>query len=64
VFVWRYLDAQGERVGESEPFEERQAAETWLGEVWADLLTRGVEEVALIDQARELTLYRMGLREA
>jgi hypothetical protein len=64
VFVWRYLDVAGDDIGESESFEEREAAETWLGEAWSGLLNRGVEEVALEDRDRGRTLYRMGLREA
>lgn len=63
MFVWTYLDAAGDQVGESEAFEDRQAAEAWLGDTWSDLLQRGVEEVALEDRAGERTLYRMGLRE-
>lgn len=62
--MWRYLDVAGDELGESEPFEEREAAETWLGESWSDLLQRGIEEVALEDRDRRRTLYRMGLREA
>jgi hypothetical protein len=64
VFVWRYLDAGGETAGESGPFEDREAAEAWMGEAWAGLLARGVEEVALLDGERDRTVYRMGLREA
>ncbi|MGH2675213.1 MAG: hypothetical protein ACRDH1_07365 [Actinomycetota bacterium] len=64
MFVWGYLDADGAEAGESEPFDEREAAESWLGEAWADLLARGVEEVVLVDRDRGRTLYRMGLREA
>jgi hypothetical protein len=64
VFVWRYLDVAGDDLGESESFEAREAAETWLGESWSGLLSRGVEEVALEDRDRGRTLYRMGLREA
>lgn len=64
MFVWRYLDAQGARTGESGLFADREAAESWLGETWADLLARGVEEVVLEDHDRGRTLYRMGLREA
>jgi hypothetical protein len=64
VFVWRYLDAEGARAGESGPFPDREAAEAWLGETWSDLLAEGVEEVALEDRDRDRTLYRMGLREA
>lgn len=64
MLVWTYLDASGDQVGESEGFEDRQAAEAWLGETWSDLLQRGVEEVVLEDRDRKRTLYRMGLREA
>jgi hypothetical protein len=48
----------------SEPFQDRQAAEAWMGEAWSDLLARGVEEVVLVDRERDRTVYRMGLREA
>lgn len=64
MFEWRYLDARGERAGQSAPFEDRETAEAWMGEAWADLLARGVEEVALHDGDRDRTVYRMGLREA
>jgi hypothetical protein len=63
MFVWRYLDASGGQVGESGSFEEREAAEAWLGDTWSDLLQRGIEEVVLEDRDRGRTLYRMGLRE-
>lgn len=63
MFVWRYLDVAGDDLGQSEPFEDRQDAEAWLGETWAGLLQRGIEEVALEDQDRGRTIYRMGLRE-
>lgn len=64
MLEWRYLDAAGAETGTSQPFEDRERAEAWMGEAWSDLLARGVEEVALIDRERERTLYRMGLREA
>ena len=63
MLVWAYLDASGDQVGESEAFEDRQAAEAWLGESWSGLLQRGVEQVVLEDRDRKRTLYRMGLRE-
>jgi hypothetical protein len=63
MFTWSYLDASGDRVGESEVFDDRQAAEAWMVDAWSDLLQRGVEEVALEDRDRKRTLYRMGLRE-
>ena len=62
--MWGYLDAEGGQVGESEPFEDRESAEAWMGQAWADLLDRGVEEVVLRDRDRGRTLYRMGLRES
>lgn len=62
MFTWRYLDRDGTETGASEPFGDRAAAESWLGETWSQLLEQGVEEVALTDGER--TLYRMGLRES
>lgn len=64
MFQWRYLDAAGAETGSSEPFEDREAAEAWMGDVWSELLANGIEEVALIDRERERMVYRMGLREA
>lgn len=63
MFHWRYLDAAGAETGISEPFEDRDTAEAWMGDAWSELLARGVEQVALIDRERERTIYRMGLRE-
>ncbi len=60
--VWRYLGSEGQSLGSSEPFDDRQAAEEWMGEAWSGLLRDGVEEVTLEDDGREV--YRMGLREA
>jgi hypothetical protein len=62
LFLWKYFDAQGSQVGESERFADRDEAEVWMGTAWSDLLSSGVEEAALIDEGGERTLYRMGLR--
>jgi len=62
-FAWALLDAAGTETGRSEQFPGREEAETWLGEVWADLLGSGVEEVTLLDLAGDREVYRMGLRE-
>jgi hypothetical protein len=62
MFTWRYLDAAGAQVGSSHAFDDREGAEAWMGEEWAPLLERGIEQVVLTDGER--TLYRMGLREA
>ena len=64
MFSWRYLDTSGADAGASEAFDEREAAEAWMGEAWAELLERGVEQVVLVDTASGKTLYRMGLRES
>ena len=64
MYEWRYLDAAGDEAGASRTFDDRAEAESWMGEAWADLLSRGVEEVVLMDRDRGRTLYRMGLREA
>ena len=61
TFSWAYLDDRGDEVGRSDPFADRDAAEGWMGEAWADLLERGIEQVALEVDGRRL--YRMGLRE-
>jgi hypothetical protein len=61
-FAWRYLDPDGEERGASEPLPDREAAEAWLGDAWVELRGRGIAEVALEEDGREL--YRMGLGEA
>jgi hypothetical protein len=62
-FLWKYFDAAGSEVGSSDRFTERDAAEEWMGTAWSDLLSSGVEEVALVDEERARPLYRMGLRD-
>ncbi|HET6771293.1 MAG TPA: hypothetical protein VFH75_06615 [Actinomycetota bacterium] len=62
MFFWRYFNVDGSEVGESERFSDRAEAEEWMGTAWSDLLSSGVEETALIDEERDRTLYRMGLR--
>jgi hypothetical protein len=63
VFAWRFLAASGDEMGSSGRFPDRESAESWMGEAWADLRERGVEEVALVDEERGRSLYRMGLGE-
>ena len=62
AFAWTYLDDGGEEAGRSASFDDREAAEEWMGACWGDLLDRGIEEVVLFDLARDRRLYRMGLR--
>lgn len=63
MFLWRYFDTEGNEVGTSDRFTERAAAEEWMGTAWSDLLSSGVEEVALLDEELARALYRMGLRD-
>ncbi|HEY0640095.1 MAG TPA: hypothetical protein VGD67_20865 [Pseudonocardiaceae bacterium] len=51
---WQYQNSAGTPVaapaGLTQPvFEDRDEAETWLGEAWADLLDAGVDQVVLLD---------------
>jgi hypothetical protein len=63
MFVWRYLDHEGQELGSSELFADREAAESWMGLSWADLHDNGIEEVVLVDSDRGDALYRMGLAQ-
>jgi hypothetical protein len=63
MFVWRYLDHEGQEIGSSELFGDREAAESWMGLSWADLHDNGIEEVVLVDADRGDALYRMGLAQ-
>jgi len=60
-FRWEYLDADGKPAGRSEAFEQRSAAEEWMGQAWEELAERAVQEVVLRDEDADRTLYRMGL---
>jgi hypothetical protein len=63
-FAWDYLDADGAAIGRSETFSGREEAEAWMGDAWEELLAQGIQEVALVDLAREVRIYRMGLEQA
>jgi len=63
MFEWRYLDAEGEELGSSGGFLDQAAAESWMGESWADLVEQGIQEVALFDLQQGQEAYRMGLSE-
>ena len=58
---WRLLDAAGAEVevtgvggGGSPAFLAQGEAETWLGEVWRELLDGGAESVVLLEGDREV----------
>ena len=58
---WRLLDAAGAEVevtgvggGSGPTFPAQGEAETWLGEVWRELLDGGAESVVLLEGDREV----------
>jgi hypothetical protein len=65
VFRWRLRDEREADVGKSIDFPDRDAAESWLGAEWRELVGRGVEEVTLVElsDGAERDVYRMSLRE-
>ncbi len=68
---WRYETADGTVLDPeqltaaptSEIFPSQSDAESWLGEVWPELLHAGVEQVTLLDGERRV-YGPMGLRPA
>jgi hypothetical protein len=63
---WRFEDASGgaadaEGVA-NESFPTQADAETWIGEIWRELLAAGVEQVTLFEDGREV-YGPMSLRE-
>jgi len=58
---WRFEDASGAEVGADggtasgvTGFPSQSDAESWIGEVWRDLLDDGVEQVTLFEGDREI----------
>jgi hypothetical protein len=53
---WRYEDATGgeltDRSLPREIFQSQADAESWIGEIWRELLAAGVERVTLIEDER------------
>ena len=64
VWQWRMLDADGAEVaagttsgtasGPAPRFTSQGDAETWIGEVWRELLDDGVDSVVLLEGDREV----------
>lgn len=53
-WFWLYETTDGEPLGQSETFESRSDAETWVGEMFGELLEEGVEQVRLFDGVTEV----------
>jgi hypothetical protein len=59
---WRFEDATGAEVdpadggtaSEGSAFPSQSDAESWIGEVWRDLVDEGVEQVTLFEGDREV----------
>lgn len=55
---WHFANASGEPVAQeaavqpAKGFPTQGDAETWVGEVWRDLLAAGVDQVSLYEEGR------------
>ncbi len=57
MWTWRFESATGAQVPLpelAEEFPSQADAETWVGETYPELLTRGVEQVTLFEGDREV----------
>ncbi|MBB5118617.1 hypothetical protein AF335_01155 [Streptomyces eurocidicus] len=65
VWAWRFEKADGTETSpavEPEEFTTQGDAESWIGEVWKELLDGGAEQVTLFEDDSEI--YVMSLRAA
>jgi hypothetical protein len=56
---WQYENSAGKPVSPSgapvtEAFPTQADAETWIGEIWRDLLEAGVDAVTLLEDGRKV----------
>jgi len=59
AWLWRYENSDGETVAPAgapagEAFPTQADAETWIGEIWRELLEAGVDAVTLLEDGREV----------
>ncbi|MGW1075331.1 hypothetical protein [Streptomyces sp. NPDC002537] len=65
AWVWRFEKADGTETSpavEPEDFTTQGDAESWIGEIWKELLDGGTEQVTLFEDGSEI--YTMSLRAA
>jgi hypothetical protein len=63
AWAWRYEGPNGQtEPGGSEHFPSQSDAESWLGQCWRDLVSRGVVTAVLLEDDR--VEYRMSLLPA
>lgn len=51
---WAYESATGEDLGQSEVFDNRGDAETWIGASFDELLEQGIAQVRLLEDGSEV----------
>jgi len=61
-WTWRYDTEPGPDAPAPASFSSQSDAETWIGEVWRELLDAGVQAVTLVEDGR--TGYTMSLESA
>jgi hypothetical protein len=59
AWTWRYESGDGsamqpEEAPPAETFPTQGDAETWLGEIWRELLDAGVDAVVLLEDGRDV----------
>jgi hypothetical protein len=57
AWTWRFEKADGTEIPapvEPEEFPTQGDAESWLGEVWRELLEGGAEQVTLLEEETEI----------
>lgn len=65
AWTWRFEKADGSETApavEPEEFTTQGDAESWIGEVWRQLLDGGAEKVTLFEDETEI--YGMSLKSA
>lgn len=65
AWTWRFEKADGSETApavEPEEFSTQGDAESWVGEVWRQLLDGGAEKVTLFEDETEI--YGMSLKSA
>lgn len=65
TWTWRYETNAGESIDrdESPNFDNQSDAESWIGEIWQELLAQGIDSVTLLEDDR-VEYARMSLHPA
>ena len=49
---WTLVDADGTALRDSETFDDKAAAEAWMGRAWGSLASEGAASVRLVEDGR------------